>query len=144
MGQENSSHSFLPFRGIGNVLFGTSRIDCRRIINSEFETFNRNEFSKSTTDYFLALDIFLEFDENDICQAIEVASPNFLALDGRNLFDFDFKELVDYYSPLSKKYEIEEGQGVTFYDLGFAASGTADGDGIVSVLVFSDKYWYSN
>ena len=133
-------YNLYPFKGIEIISFGMNRHDCRMAIGSEFKTFKRNDFVKNTTDYFPASNFSLEFDEDDICQAIELAH-NRLLYDGRNLFSYPFSELVKHYTSVSRKYEIEGNQYVTFFDLGFGVSRTAEGDGIESILAFSEKYW---
>jgi hypothetical protein len=134
-------YNLFPFKGIEKVSFGMTRQNCRTVINSDFETFKRNDFAENSTDHFPGLNIFLQYDKNDICQAIEFASPNNLVYNGKNLFDLRFSELINFYSPVSKKHEIEGNISVTYYDLGFGASKTPGDDMIESVLIFSEKYW---
>lgn len=136
-----NEYNLLPFKGIGKISFGMNRHECRLLLNSNFRTFKRNDFAKNTTDYFPDLNFFIEFDENDICQAIEFSSYNYLIYEGRNLFDFNFAELINYYNLFSQNNEIEEDESVTFFDLGFGASKAAENDNIESIIVFSDKYW---
>jgi hypothetical protein len=134
-------YELIPFKGIGIITFGMTRQQCRSALNSTHRTFKRNEFAKNFTDYFTDLKLFLEFDEDDICQGIELHSYSHLVYEGKHLFDFDFFEFKTYYSAFSKRYEIEQDVSVTFFDLGFGASKGSDNDSLETVTIFPEKYW---
>ena len=132
---------FYPFKGVETIEFGMTREKIRALLGSDYITFLRNEFSENTSDYYKDLNMFVQYNKDNICNALEFAAYNYLIHEGRNLFDFSYKQLTDRYGILSKEKNIEDEVGVTYYDLGFGASKKMFVDEIESIIVFSKEYW---
>lgn len=132
---------FLPFEGIDNVRFGMDRLTVRKNINKPYKVFTRNEFASNTTDYFDDLGMFIEYDDNDLCEAIEFADSGSVFYGEMNLFDMGYRELRRHFDPSSSNKE-EDDAGVIYHDLGFGVSRSSDPDNAIStVILFSENYW---
>jgi hypothetical protein len=64
-----------PFRGLGELTFGTSRDVCRAILGGQFESFARVGGGGAETDSFDALGLQLAFDEQDKLAFVEAFPP---------------------------------------------------------------------
>lgn len=89
------------------------------ILGKAYKTFLRNQFAENTTDYYFKEGFFVEYDKNDSYVAIEFTNDCELYFNDRNLMKMTYNELRSQFDKQSKSYEIEEGSGVTYFDLGF-------------------------
>lgn len=134
---------FTPFLGVDEIRFGMSREEIRKLSKSGFYCFRRNEYSINTTDFFQELGFFVEYDEDNNCEAIEFTNRSNLYENGNNLFDFTFSDLIKFCDQKSNKNLKENGIGATYYDLGLSFTKNIHSDRIESILIFSRSYWGS-
>lgn len=135
-----SKNVFEPFKGINEISFGMERNEIRKVLGQEYQTFRRNEFAENTSDYYSTLNLFVEYDEYDVCEAIEFTNESNLYFEGSDILKMDYKELINHYGSRSKEMEVEEDISVTFYDLGFGATKSENGK-IETIIIFSRTYW---
>lgn len=138
---KNGVHEYLPFKGTQVLSFGMTRSQVRDILGKGYRSFLRNELAESATDYYEHQNLFIEYDKNDSCEALEFSKKGALLYEERDLFDFDYNELLYQYNPISKNKEIEGDFGVTYFDLGFGVTRSNDGNEIESIIIFSETYW---
>ena len=132
---------FVPFVGTLNIKFGEDREALRKKINCTFKNFLRNEFAQNTTDYYIKLGFFIEYNEQDRCHGIEFTKHSNLHFQGNDLFQNKYEELRDIFDSKSTYIEEEEGVGVTYRDLGFGISQEIEGEGIETIIIFTENYW---
>ncbi|MBL6445374.1 hypothetical protein JMN32_03590 [Fulvivirga sp. 29W222] len=133
------NNEFIPFKGTKKISFGMTRHEIRELLDSKYITFLRNEFAENTSDYYEEKGFFIEYNSEDICDAIEFVGGS-LIYEGKDLLTLKFEDLNMMFGTLSKKKEIEDDIGVTFYDLGFGATRSGDGS-LESLIIFSETYW---
>ncbi|RUA32714.1 MAG: hypothetical protein DSY77_11515, partial [Bacteroidetes bacterium] len=114
-------NNFYPFRGIDKISFGERREDIRENICETYRSILRNEFAENTSDYYESLGFFVEYNSDNICNAIEFTNDSNLYFDGIDLLKKSYQEFVGQYDQISKNKDYESDIGVTFYDLGFGA-----------------------
>lgn len=135
---------FIPFSGIriNNLLitFGTQRDEIHSLIGKPDQEFKRG-LSSTITDFYKDKGLFILYDKNYYCEAIEFANDSNLFIGTINLLELSYSKLVEVYDEKSCKKEVEEGKGITFFDLGFGVSKTDNTDEIETVIVFSANYW---
>jgi hypothetical protein len=133
---------FIPFKGIQNISFGMHKDAIRKILGESYQSFRRGS-SESTTDFYKDKGLFLLYDKNDLCNAIEFANSSNLYIDSQNIFEFNYSKLVEIYSEKSLNKDVEDGKGVTFLDLGFGVTKIDNIDKIETIIIFSNDYWVS-
>jgi hypothetical protein len=131
--------NFIPLKSYDSIRFGMTREEIRGILGDDYVEFKRNEFSKNSSDSYDNLNLIVEYDETDICEAIEL-DRGIVYHDGTNLFQLSFSNLKKVYIPKSNNYK-EESEEISFYDLGFSCIGDEEEDEVVSILLFSKDYW---
>lgn len=135
---------FIPFKGIQTngvqILFGMTRYEIHHLIGKPNQEFKRG-LSKTITDYYKDEGLFVLYDINYYCEAIEFANDSNLIINSKNVLEFGFSALVEEYGKKSIHMDIEDGKGVTFLDLGFGVSKIDNTDKIETIIVFSSNYW---
>lgn len=132
------SKDFTQFIGLGIIKFGLSRNAIRDILNEPFREFKRNEFAENTTDYYPSSMVFIEYDIDNNCNAIEIHKGADFIFNGTNIFSLSYKELLEVNKKTSANFE-EDDSGITFHDLGFGVS--IHDNEIETVVLFSKDYW---
>ena len=138
---ENNKNLFRPFKGMNNITFGLKREIVRKLIIGDFHTFLRNKFAENTTDYYRDLGLFINYNKDDECEAIEITSKGNLFFEKKNLFDYSVQDIREKFDSLSENMEEEAGNGVTYYDLGFGFSIDEEDHVIDWIIIFSQEYW---
>lgn len=129
-----------PFEGVGYFRFGTSRYEVRKSLDKPIKEFMRNNFAVNSCDIVGDQECFLEYDSNDLLEAVEFTSKREPVFVGKILFDMPYEELLEYFRGMSDKHEADD-FGVTFFDLGFGVSKDQRMGKTQSVIVFSKDYW---
>lgn len=137
---KENKNVFLPFEGIEGISFGMSRDEIRAAINEEYTVFRRNQFSVNSLDYYSDRGLFILYDENNRCNAIEFANTANLFFEGKDLFAFNYSELRNHFDGLSLQKEEEEEIGITYHDLGFGVNQVFGVDQIESIIIFQKGY----
>lgn len=134
-------NDFKPFVGIDLISFGSDRNNIRDCLNQNYQEFLRNQFAENTSDFYKELGYFIEYNKENICNAIEFTNESNLYLNDDNLFDYDYDSLRRKFDHLSFDKEEEDGFGVTYYDLGFGVSKVYGQNKIETIIIFSKEYW---
>lgn len=135
---------FEPFVGLGELSFGTSREHVRQSLTPEaYREFKRNEFAENSSDYYMSLGLFMEFNGNNELDAIEVAEDSNSAIlyENEDLKKLEFTELRKMLDERSNEKEEEGDIGVTYHDLGISINRINEEDESVIILFFSENYW---
>ncbi|MFD1469582.1 hypothetical protein ACFQ48_15245 [Hymenobacter caeli] len=103
------------YKGAGPILFGTQREAIRRLFAEEPNSFKRGGYE--LTDYFQATGVFIIYDENDSCVAVEFTKPAIVSWQGKQLFPVPLNELFDYVRERDEELEEDE-SGFTSYKNG--------------------------
>lgn len=99
---------FLPFKGTDSISFGMNRETTRGLINSKYICLKRNEFAENTSDYYENEGFFIEFNVNDICEAIEFTNSGCLIYKDINLLRLSYTDIRSIYDSKSKNIEEED------------------------------------
>jgi hypothetical protein len=129
------------FIGTNKILFGDKRDIIRKKLDENCREIKRNEYAENTSDYFENLGFFVEYSKENICEAIEFTNQTSLYLDNQNLFLLKESAIRKKYDKISKKFEIEDEIGVTYYDVGFGFTVTFGTELLESIILFSKEYW---
>lgn len=133
-------NSYIPFQGTYQVHFGMSRTLVHEALGSDYTVIKRNQFAENSSDYYERLGLFIEYNIEGLCEAIEFTDSSNLYFEDQNLLDMSYSELRDKYDSLSTKIEEEE-VGVTYHDLGFGLTKVFGSNSIESMIIFSKEYW---
>ncbi|MGL4758277.1 MAG: hypothetical protein ACRCXZ_03000 [Patescibacteria group bacterium] len=134
--------NIVPFKSIGPIIFGLHKDKIREIIKEygPYETFQRDLSKKEETDIFMDSKIQIGYDENDLCQCVEIIDMD-VEYKNKILNILSAKELINL---STKKFEIID---ETYFldELGVLINqGFVDGDddianGSDSILIASTK-----
>lgn len=125
-----------PFRGVGPLLFGMSRVDARGQLGHDYTTFRKTPDSPNTTDAFGTLGIHLYFDEDDHLDFVEfiVSRSQSIRYAGISLADNSIDELIKRLQGLGHS-AVREPDGCYFVTLGIAVY-SEGGERIQSIGVY--------
>lgn len=133
--------TFIPFERVGKILFGMNRQTVRKIIKLPFVEVQRSPYEESKSDFFPRLEIFIEYNSDDLCEAVEFTTGSKIIFNDINLMSLSFKSLLNQFSKISTENEFEGDYGVTYYDIGFSVSKHQVDGSIETILAFSKTYW---
>jgi hypothetical protein len=129
----NNIYELLPFKGLSDLLFGTSRSEIRQKIDAEFS-------ENGEIDFYVKLGVFFEF-ENDKCCFIEILSSNSVIYQSHNLTSMFYSDLRKIFDMKSNNIDDEKGFGVNYIDLGFGVSVDDSDNFVKTVSLFKKGYW---
>lgn len=110
--------NIIPYKGIGDILFGGSRNEIRRILsNLTYEEFYKTPDSKNSTDYYTSIGIFIYYTANNLCEAIEFCDTATPLFEHKNLLYLNYKDLLGWLNTIDTEIE-EDDYGFTSYQLG--------------------------
>ena len=132
---------FMPFEGIEIISFKEKRETIRNLLNNTHKEYKENEFAENTSDYFQNLNIFIEYDSDDRCNAIVFEKEAKVYFEGYNLLETSYSKLRKKYDSKSVSKNEEEEIGITYYDLGFGFNKVFGKDEIQTLIIFSKDYW---
>ena len=123
-----------PYKAVGTVQFGMTAAEVRESIGKPFRSFKRTPMAKMPMDCFSSEGIFAYYHESGLCNAIEIASPSSVALDGRLLIDQPFPAVYPWLE-LSDPAVFDISAGITAPKYGISLYvSPEDSDGIASVI----------
>jgi hypothetical protein len=134
----------IPYKSVGDILFGQSREKIRELLNQQYTEFYRSEFSKIPTDSFNDSGLLISYDENFNCEAIEMtltANPVFL---DRALLKESYSALLKWLLRLEANLE-EDDAGFTSHKFGFgvyAPNKEDEPDGCCEGVIAFKKGYY--
>jgi hypothetical protein len=110
--------------GVGDIMFGATREQTRRLVGGAFKTFKRTEDSLTPMDVFLNGSLFVYYDVEEKCEAVEFAAPLNPLIGGIKLLGQPFKDIVAWIKLRDANLELDS-SGFTSPALGI--SGYAPG-----------------
>ncbi|TDN37131.1 hypothetical protein E4631_07205 [Hymenobacter sp. UV11] len=103
------------YEGAGQIVFGAQREIIRKFFDEKPSAFERG--STEPTDYFQAAGVFVIYDENGACAAVEFASPAVVSWQNKQLFPLPLGELLNFVREQDAELEEDE-SGFTSYKNG--------------------------
>jgi hypothetical protein len=133
-----------PYIGIGDIKLGMSQSQIRNIVNSDFKSFTRNEYSEMPEDYFSNLGILIEYKEPGMCESIQLVEPLNPIWRGKQLLNTPFSELDRWFLEIDPDRELND-SGFTSYKYGigvYAPNYEEEPDWLPeSIIVFTRGYY---
>ena len=106
-----------PYEGVGPIRFGMRRAEVRGAVHAAVRAFRKTRDATMLLDAFDNEGIHVYYDELDLCEAVELASPAVAVLKGRALIGEPFAALRDWLLGLDPELEVDE-TGLTASSLG--------------------------
>lgn len=107
----------VPLKSVGDIKFGMSRTDVRKIMGSGKE-FKKSTFSKSTTDSFGSIHVF--YNEQDKCEAVEIYNDMKVMIGSTPVFPCDANKVTQISNNLEEDgngfIDKEKSIGITISD----------------------------
>lgn len=132
----------IPYESIGPIRFGMRRDEVRAAVPAAVRAFN-----KTPTTFVDAFDdegIYVYYDEQDLCDAVEVASPSVPILDGRILIGSPFSELRDWLQMRDSEVEVDNA-GLTDFAIGLGlyapSASDAPDEPVEAAIAFRQGYY---
>lgn len=125
--------TFIPYKSIGSVRFGSKREIVRKD-NPKYFEFRKNKFSRNTTDNYGLYHVF--YTKENCVEAVEVFKGIDIVLDGVTISSLSPDELVRH---LSDPKMVKESDSINFPSNGLSLS-INDGT-IESYLFYARGYW---
>jgi len=133
-----------PYVGVGPLRFGMTRTAVGAALRSKARALRRGSASASPTDAFEEEGVYVEYDGEDECEAIEMASPALPTLQGRSLIGVPFKELRDWLASVDATLEVDNA-GLTspLFGIGLFAPAAAKEplEAVEAVIAFRRGYY---
>ncbi len=95
--------------GVGPIRFGMTRSETRMLLPIAPETFRRTDEDVSDIDEYADLGVYVEFDEQDRCIAVEMFEPADPVLQGMHLLKTPFATIREWLRKNDPNLEKEEG-----------------------------------
>lgn len=109
-----------PYKSFGNIPFGLHRNEVRMYLRDSYREFYRSHSDKVPTDFFEILGLFIYYDEDLLCEAIEVIQPANPILFSLRLLNLSYQEVEEQILEWDKEVNITK-TGFTSFKLGFGA-----------------------
>jgi hypothetical protein len=134
----------IPHKSFGNIPFGLHRNEIRELLKEPNIEFYRNQFSKTPTDFFENLGLFIAYDEDFLCEAIEIVKPANPILFTIELLNLPYASVEEQVAEWDDGLEIMY-TGFTSYKFGIGAYAPNREDSpnevSESVIVFKKGYY---
>jgi hypothetical protein len=111
--------NIVPYISAGPIKLGMSRQEVRVLFDVSPSVFLKDQTSSVETDMFDNLGIFVFYNDEYICIAIEMTAPSLALFKGINLLSLPFKEVKAFFSD-DNNLEIDA-SGYTSYLYGIGA-----------------------
>lgn len=139
-----STYALAPEEVLGALRIGMMRAEIQAMLGPPSSTFRRSESSPSETDCYDATGAYVIYGPNGRCEAIEVAAPANVDLNGLLLVGSPFSDALMKLRSLAPDVEVDD-TGAIAFSLGigvYAPSALSDPAGPVeSAIVFRDGYF---
>lgn len=137
-------YKITPHESLGNISLGLHKDEIRKLLKEPYLEFYRNHLSKTPTDFFETLGLFICYDENLICEAIEMVRPANPILFTVKLLTLPYESIEEQIAEWDDKLE-KTYTGFTSYKFGVGAYAPNRDDSpnetIESVIVFKKGYY---
>ncbi len=117
-----------------------TRQEVRDCLGNQYREFKRNEFAENSSDQYTDRCFIVEYDSNDICNAVEFHAGAQVIIDNHNVLAMTYDDMRRVFDLKSNEIEVEDEASVTYHDLGFSASKESGGQ-VQSILMFNRGYW---
>lgn len=109
-----------PYVGVGQIKFGMERDEIHEIIDSQVKIFQKGPFSRVPTSHFIGLGVQVFFDENDLCEAVELSLPSEPIFRKKNLLKrLSIEKLKFWFESIGANTILDDqGTGFTVPDFG--------------------------
>jgi hypothetical protein len=138
------NYKITPYESLGNIPFGLHRNEIRGLLKEPYIEFYRNQFSKTPTDFFETVGLFIAYDKDFLCEAIEMVLPANPVLFTLTLFNVSYESAEEQIAEWDDKLE-KTNTGFTSYKFGVGAYAPNKDDSpnemIESVIVFRKGYY---
>jgi len=139
-----ANYDIKPFKGIGNIKFGATPTEVRKILGEEFKSFKRSPTAAFPCDYFPHVGVFAYYTAAGTLEAIEFASPAVPLLDGVNLLSIGLDAAKSLLRGKGGELEEDAGTliaksiGISLYAPNIKENPNTPCE---SILVFADGYY---
>jgi hypothetical protein len=106
-----------PYTNVGPIFFGMTAEQVRVILNGPYREFKRTPVSKTVTDAFQSLGVFVCYDADRRCSAVETARSSQPVFAGRDLLGGHFGVTCEWLRTLDPELVMRE-DGLTSFALG--------------------------
>ena len=106
---------------VGNIHFNESREQINSLFDVKPRIFVRTPNDTNSSDYYVELGIFVYYDENNKCDAVEMIAPAKVSYKNYSLFNKSYKEILSTISTFSSDIEednegfISKSEGIGVY-----------------------------
>ena len=109
-----------PFVGLGELEFGMSRTETRRLLNTDVVSFRKTPSEIQLTDDYSGIGFHLYFDENDNLEFIETFTPCPVEYEGMRFLGIPLEQVLAEANSRGMAYEQLLSQEACFFkNLGF-------------------------
>lgn len=136
-----------PYKSFGAIKLGMTRTEVRNAVSAKVESFKKLPTDTSLTDVFGSQNIFVYYDETDVCEAIEVADPSVPSFQGQHFVGKPFSHVREWFEKNDPETKVDPA-GLTSPKFGvgiYAPSALKNPiDPVEGVMVFGKEYYEKN
>ena len=110
-------YEIIPYISFGDLKLGMHRSDIRKQFNETADSFLRSEDSLAPTDAFDSSGIYVNYDSNDLCEAIEAAEPAEPIFLDKSLLNLSYLDVLEWFKQMDPDIK-EDDAGFTSYKYG--------------------------
>ena len=81
-----------PLVGINGITFGMPRKEVRKLWGPQFREFKKSSFSRNSADDYGIAHVY--YDENNMCNAVEVFNDVIVLIEGKTIFPNEIEEAL--------------------------------------------------
>lgn len=133
-----------PYVSFGPLRLGMTRAEVRNSISAAVEAFRKLPGDVALSDAFSSQGIYVYYDKDDVCEAVEVAAPSVPVLLGQHLVGQPFTHVRAWFENNDPETAVDSA-GLTSPKFGvgiYAPSALKDpADPVESVMVFREGYY---
>lgn len=133
-----------PYESLENISLGLNRKEIREFLKESHIEFYRNKFSKTPVDFYEALGLFINYDENFSCEAIEIVQPANPILFSVQLLKKSYALIEEQIAEWDNELEITN-TGFTSYKFGVGVyapnKDESPNEAAESVIIFKKGYY---
>lgn len=135
----------VSYKSVGEIKLNTTKQEVYSVLGKPNESFLRNTFSKSFTDNYIDLGIFINYDIDERVEAIEICPSNSTVIfQEMNLFDMTYKDILKEFRKKDTNLEEDEtGFSSLLLGIGIYCPNKVENiDSLIEgIIVFREKYY---
>src|SRR5438093_1211210 len=97
---------------VGPITFGMPMVEVRGVLQVQHREFRRSAMSKTVTDAFQSLGVFVCYNVDGRCSAVEMAAPSRAILLGEDVLAKPVMEIREWFRGLDANIKVD-GAGIT-------------------------------